>query len=215
MERLSVAMKPLAIKAKRFTAVLAAVLGGLASQQALACPAYDPFTAEEFASAPLLLAGEIIESQTISGTNSALIKFRVSERLIGHATREITLLWPGHPNNPDPPVWFDSPNVIIAAEPPRAKVQLSRPPLGYDDLRPDLPKVITQWCGPDGIMSADNQMADMLRGTIKEQQVMGLAFLLAIVAFVALWLRNFSGGSYDKRVLTELQKQPRSHAKRL
>jgi hypothetical protein len=98
MKSWSFRARPHATKAKRYAATFVMAAGSFASQQALACPAGEFNPVGGFVSAPIVLVGEITDSQAITGTKSSLITLQVSERLTGDAPNEVTLVWPSHPD---------------------------------------------------------------------------------------------------------------------
>jgi hypothetical protein len=217
MKSLSVVKKPSATAAKRFAAALAVVLGGFASQQAVACSAGEFNPVGGFVSAPIVLVGEITDSEAIVGTKSTRITLLVSERLIGEAPREITLIWPGHPDGLTAPQWSGDPHVMIAAEPPRTGGS-RRDFLGFEDVDPSLPAIIGGHCTPYRIISANDQWADEIRHNITRRWrfalVWKVALLLAVAVPAILAFEYLAKASSDRRKLVKAPTRQQSYAQR-
>jgi hypothetical protein len=220
MESFSFPLKRHAPNLKRYAALLAVVVGFLGSQHAFACPAGEFNPVGGFLSAPLVLAGKITDNQPIAGTKSTLITLQVSERLIGKAPSEITLLWAGHPDGLTSPTWDGDPYVLIAAQPPRTG-DTGRMTLGFEDVNPSLPAIIGGFCTPDRIISANDYWADEIRESIKRQRPWHHVLFWSLTSFwafavtITYGLRYLTGARYDAKMLAEIHQKQRSYAERV
>jgi hypothetical protein len=183
----------------RRMAALAAVLSLFGTTQALACAvASFGVTTDEFLAAPLILVGDVYSIETIRGTNSSLMTLKVTERLRGDVSGEVTLLWPGYTGGRTS---IDDPHIVVGAYLPRTGSMQTRDILN-EDVRPDLPAIVTRACGPTSIVTATDPSFGHIRSVMFLRDDFRRATLIGVV-FIGLFGHLF--GPSIKRLIRRVQ----------
>jgi hypothetical protein len=180
----------------RRIAALAAVLGLLTTSSAFACATESRHKIAVFDSASLVVVGDVVRVEPIADTDTVLLTLRVTERLRGWASDEVTLSWTTNFYSGPPAVWTSDPHIIAAAYAPGTSERIKMNSF-MGDVRPDLPAIIDAFCGKTGIYPATDANISEFRWSLFYHDFRRGAKLLGIVAI--LMLVNYLFGPWVKR----------------